>query len=58
MEHPAVDEAALVPQPATTELAIPKAHVVVAESSARSAGTALSVMAHVTSRRMDHGARA
>jgi acetyl-CoA synthetase len=58
VEHQAVDEAAVVPQPDTTKMAVPKAHVVAAESWAPSAGTALSVMAHVTSRRMDHGARA
>jgi acetyl-CoA synthetase len=46
VEHPAVVEAAVVPQPDMTRLAVPKAYVVLAESWAPTAETALSLMAH------------
>jgi acetyl-CoA synthetase len=44
IEHPAVVEAAVVPQPDHTRLAVPKAYVALAEGWEASAGTAKAIM--------------
>ena len=46
IEHPAVVEAAVVPQPHHTRLAIPKAYVALAEGWAANADTARAIMEH------------
>ena len=46
IEHPAVVEAAVVPQPHDTRLAVPKAYVTLAEGWAADAGTARAIMEH------------
>ena len=46
IEHPAVVEAAVVPQPHETRLAIPKAYVALAEGWAADAETARAIMEH------------
>ncbi|MCF6388388.1 AMP-binding protein [Mycobacterium sp. MBM] len=46
IEHPAVVEAAVVPQPHHTRLAIPKAYVALAEGWAADATTARAIMEH------------
>lgn len=46
IEHPAVVEAAVVPQPHDTRLAIPKAYVALAEGWAADAETARAIMEH------------
>lgn len=46
IEHPAVVEAAVVPQPHNTRLAIPKAYVALAEGWAADAETARAIMEH------------
>jgi acetyl-CoA synthetase len=49
-EHPAVVEAAVVPQPHCTRLAIPKAYVVVAAGWATDAETARAIMEYARDR--------
>jgi acetyl-CoA synthetase len=46
IEHPAVAEAAVVPSPDPTRLAVPKAYVVLAAGHAPDAGTAASILAY------------
>lgn len=46
IEHPAVVEAAVVPQPDDTRLAVPKAYVAVADGWPADADTARAIMAH------------
>ena len=46
MEHPAVQEAAVVPAPDPLRLAVPKAYVTLAPGADRSRETALSILAH------------
>ena len=46
IEHPAVAEAAVVPSPDPTRLAVPKAYVVLAEGWAADAETAQAIFAH------------
>lgn len=46
IEHPAVVEAAVVPQPHDTRLAVPKAYVALAEGWAADAATARAIMEH------------
>ncbi|GMA85321.1 hypothetical protein GCM10025868_05710 [Angustibacter aerolatus] len=46
IEHPAVAEAAVVPSPDATRLAVPKAYVVLAAGHEPTAETAASILAH------------
>src|SRR5690606_8988402 len=46
IEHPAVVEAAVVPQPDDTRLAVPKAYISLAEGWAADADTARSILEH------------
>jgi acetyl-CoA synthetase len=46
IEHPAVAEAAVVPSPDPTRLAVPKAFVILAPGAEASAETARSILAH------------
>jgi acetyl-CoA synthetase len=46
IEHPAVAEAAVVPSPDPTRLALPKAFVVLAPGASADAATARSILAH------------
>jgi acetyl-CoA synthetase len=46
IEHPAVVEAAVVPQPDATRLAVPKAYVALAEGWPADSGTARAIMEH------------
>jgi acetyl-CoA synthetase len=50
VEHPAVAEAAVVPQPDSTRLAIPKAYISLAAGWEPNADTARAIMAHVRDR--------
>ncbi|HEX7321903.1 MAG TPA: AMP-binding protein [Mycobacterium sp.] len=50
IEHPAVVEAAVVPQPDDTRLSVPKAYIALAAGWAADADTARAIMAHVRDR--------
>ncbi len=52
IEHPAVVEAAVVPQPDETRLSVPKAYVALAQGWAADADTARAIMEHALAR--DH----
>jgi acetyl-CoA synthetase len=49
IEHPAIAEAAVVPSPDPTRLAVPKAFVTLAEGASADLATAASVLAHCRS---------
>jgi acetyl-CoA synthetase len=46
LEHPAVAEAAVVPQPDATRLSVPKAYVTLAPGWEPTSGTALAILTH------------